>query len=408
MKKLLNKIIVILAVFSATVFGFGVFTACFGNNYTYELVSATLSDSEYNHGWVYIDNDAVADVVNYPAELRYVFEVTLKRNDGNTVSGTLDFSYSGDGSVCEESVNIDNGNYTETMIRIEVDGFDASEIAENKQMNLKLSATSGSKINGGECEVTVNYSVVHAIKNMTLSYPEMEFQLNSELDLSQFGVNLEYEDGTSELIDFDKILTMPQMKGSSITGFDSSTYGVKQLKVTVSYNDGQSVSSNSIAYNIIPDSEVWTKKTHSSGFYYYHTMEGMKLTNVQKNGTPFTKMAYGNIEMYMTYGTGVLFNVEASDFEDMLNYTSSNNNLLHRFLATGEKATVTELVKKPIYKISYYTTDSEGNKVSENILYLSYASLKGKIVALNLTNADKLSAEELATAETFALLTWAK
>ena len=134
----------------------------------------------------------------------------------------------------------------------------------------------------------------------------------------------------------------------------------------------------------------------------------MEITNVQKNGTSFTKMAYGNAEMLITYGTGVLYNVTASDFENMLNYTSSNNNLLHSFLATGERATVTELIKKPIYKISYYTTDSEGNKVSENILYLSYASLKGKIVALNLTNVDKLSEEELATAETFALLTWAK
>ena len=406
MKKFLNKFALIITLFSTVILGTGVFTACFGN-YTYEIVSATLSDSEYNNDWVYIDNDAVADIVIYPAELRYVFDVTLKRSDGNTVNGTLDFSYSGDGSQCVESVNVDNGNDEDTLLQIEVDGYDASEIADNKEMTLKLLAKSGSKINGGECEVTVNYSVVHAIKNMTLSYPEMEFQFNSELDLSVFGVNLEYEDGTSEVVDFDKVLTMPQMKGSAVTGFDSSTYGVKQLKVTVSYNDGQSVSSNPIAYNIIPDSEVWTKKTHSSGFYYYHTMEGMELTNVQKNGTRFTKMAYGNIEMYMTYGTGVLLNVEASDFEDMLNYTSSNNNLLHRFLATGETATVTELVKKPIYKISYYTTDSEGNKVSENILYLSYASLKGKIVALNLTNVDKLSEEELETAETFALLTWA-
>ena len=271
MKKLLSKFAVILTLFSVVIMGAGVFTACFGN-YTYELVSATLTDSEYNNDWVYVDNDAVADIVIYPAELRYVFDVTLKRSDGNTVNGTLDFSYSGDGSQCVESVNVDNGNYEDTLLQIEVDGYDASEIADNRQMTLKLLTKSGSKINGGECEVTVNYSVVHAIKNMTLSYPEMEFQLNSELDLSQFGVGLEYEDGTREVVDFDKILTMPQMKGSSITGFDSSTYGEKQLKITVSYNDGQSVSSNSIAYKIIPDPEVWTKKTHSSGFYYYHTI----------------------------------------------------------------------------------------------------------------------------------------
>ena len=269
-----------------------------------------------------------------------------------------------------------------------------------------LSGTSD--IKSGECETTVNYSVVHAIKNMSLSYPKMEFQLNSELDLSQFGVNLEYEDGTSEVVDFDKIITMPQMKGSSVTGFDSSTYGVKQLRVTVSYNDGESSSSNPITYYIIPDPEVWTKKTHSSGFYYYHTTEDMTVTSFQQNSTRFAKVAFGNAEIFITYGTGVLLNVTASDFENMLNYTSSNSNLLHTFMKSGETAHVTELVKKPIYKITYYNTDSEGNKVSENILYLSYTSLTGKIVALNLTNVDKLSAEELDTAETFALLTWAK
>ncbi|MDE5788869.1 MAG: hypothetical protein K2H78_00465 [Clostridia bacterium] len=405
MKK--KVVLIILSLVCALTCAFGL-AAC-GKKYSYELVSATLSDSEYNQDWIYVDNSAVKDIVNYPPELRYVFDVTLKRNDGNTVNGTLDLTYSGSGSQGSASVNIGGDSYyMDTMLRFDISGYDASEIAENKELTVKLSGNaSDSKINGGECDVKVDYSVVHAIKNFKLLVPVLEYQLNDEMDLSDVKVELEYEDDTEETVGFDKILTMPQMNGSSITGFDSSSYGHKTIRVTVSCNDGGRSSSNSYYYNVNPDSAVWTKKTASG--YIYHTTEDMAVTSLQQNGTRFTKVAFGNenkATMLMLYGTGVLLSVEASDFENMLNYTSQGNNLLHRFMPSGETATVTKMEKTPAYKINYYNTDAEGNKTSENILYVVYESRTGKIVAIKLADVDKLSQEELDTADEFVNLVW--
>ena len=403
-KKILAAALSILAV-SASAFAL---TACGGNKYTYELVSVTLSDSEYNHDWVYIDNDAVEEIVNYPAELRYVFDVTLKRSDGNTVDGTLDLRYyAGMPQNFVSSVEIGDSYYADNMLQVEIGGFDASEIAYGKELSIKLAAgASDSKIKSGECETTVDYSVVHAVKNHTMSYPAMEFQLNDELDLSAITFDFEYEDGTTEMVGLDEILTLPQMKGSAVTGFDSSSYGHKTLNITVSYNDGERTSSDAIYYNINPDPEVWTKKNGSGGYYVYHTTEDMTVTSLQQNGTRFTKVAFGDAKLLMLYGTGILFNVEASDFQDMLNYTSQGNNLLHCFMPTGERATVTKMDKKPVYKIYYYNTDGGNNKTSENILYVVYEGRTGKILAINLADVDTLSQEELSTADMFATLAW--
>ncbi len=171
------------------------------------------------------------------------------------------------------------------------------------------------------------------------------------------------------------------------------------------YVDDNSGSTSTMSYNILPDPNVWT--AHNSTYYNFYVTSDMKVTSVQKNGVRFTKVTFGNATILMLYGTGILLNPTEQTFQDSLNYTTSQNNLLHPFMPSGETATVTKLEKKPsIYKISYYNTDTENVKTSENTIYTVYDGKTGKILVIGLSNTDTLTSEELQLAEEFSALTW--
>ncbi|MDE7167408.1 MAG: hypothetical protein K2O28_01005 [Clostridia bacterium] len=390
--------------------GAAAFAGCglFGSH-EYELVSATVSNSEYNQDWVYLNSAAVMDVVNYPPTLRYFVDVTLKDGKGKELTGEI--------MVEPEStstyLSIDNSVHMYLSLGISVEGYDDNALGKDKNLTIKLSSgLDGSEIKTGECELTATYSVVHALKKIGISEDvKTDYALNEEF--AGLPMNVMYEDESTEVMDFYELIALPQYeKKSTITGFDSSRVGIhKAFSVNNFQTSATGVrSSSTVYYNVLPDLTVWKKGNSSTGVnrytYEYYKTADMTFGSTQRNGYTMDNVTFGSVNMLLWVTQGVAINPNESTFENAMNSSSSSYAFFHAPIPAGQTAKVTSLTKTTNYYIVDYDCYEENEKVSSNTLYLVYSTSPQKMISVTLENSDKLNAEEKTLTEDFINLLW--
>ncbi len=378
-------------------------SGCGNKNEKLEIVSATLTESEYTQDWIYVDNDKVNDYVNYPPTLRYILDVTFKKPNGETKNGEVDAYMSMDSQVYLWKTR-------DYFVDLSYSQLDNATVGNDKELTITISSNPNSLISSGECQVKVNYDVLHALKSGSLDAQyKTDYSVGEAFDVSSILYNATYEDDSTEAITFDRLINMPQFKDqASITAADTSTVGLHKY-VKISYpKSGSGSTTGPLYYNVLPDSN-WEKQTvdysGNKSVIFYKTAN-METGELRLNGVDFTTVKQGNIDICMALGSGLVRNPDKTTFENALN--SSSQSLFHAILPANHTAKVNsaEKISHKYYKVEYDVNDANGTKARSDILYFVFESAGSLMLPVTVRNAQNLTADELETVKEFIETVW--
>ena len=374
----------------------------------FELVSATLAESEYTQDYVFINNEAAYELAG-ERTLRYILDITLKDSKGNETKASLDLSRDYDfasGETLKAWIDIDDGNgkgLSDRFLDMEITGYDDASVGD-KTLTVRLGGNSESAVTSGEAELEIPYTVFHALKKCEVKEDRKEdYVIGEELDLPMI---LTYEDDSTEEVSFEKLMTMRAYNDDTdVSGFDSSKAG-KHKPLTVRYNTSQTGhGSYVIYYNVMPDPNVWTQEKVVGGFstYTFYKTENMTVGSETRKSVPFKTVSFGDAKIIMAVGGGYIIRPSATTFQNAMNKTE-NGSILNAIVPAGQKATVKSSENKDKYYKVIYTLSESSDK--ENVMYFVVSEKGQSMIAVVIEDMGSLNAEDSALAEQFAELVW--